>query len=482
LGTLSNIDNHNNVLNNIFSLVTEQIITVGNTLSSLVPPSETTGPFIDSNQRVSIHRFIDENMKTYTGSLLDSNPVSVEDLSILENESPKMYAIIRKINENPNSKHIIYCQSRKINVALAHNLRRFLNYTELFGRDIVNINSQIEEKKYMFLTGQVTKKNTEDDYVKYANNNTEGLLQNNDDDSLKEQMIQHFNVQNPGSGFNVIILNTAAAEGITLKKVHYVHFLQVPSNMSRLYQIIGRAIRNCTHYGLPTEENYVTPILYLTTAPSVPSDDEYTTKILNVVHSIIGLRCRHVNGNIVLPSNREIPIIDIIRDINAKITRNITKYEEIVRENDNNLPYLRLLKEAAIDCDMNSDTTLNCYSKDVTSNPQQDEIYNSNYRRFTTKTAKRKIFRERKAEVTRQLKEMNDMTAAENYQREQERKAEVTRQLKEMNDMTAAEKYQREQDQFQQEINTRYRINRIGNKCPNNYKVDEKNKQWCIRK
>lgn len=226
-----------------------------------------------------------------------SGAAEAADIEYLKNYSCKIYEICQHIRRNPNEKHIIYCETRRVNVILARALRAYCNYEEWYKGSV-----SAGKKGYMFLTGSSVDRNEEEDdvFIKYYAN--EGKLRG--DPVHKEFMIDYFN-GDENKSVNVVILNSAAAEGITLKGVNYVHLLQVPPNMSRLYQIIGRAIRNCTH------ENYqnktVTPILYIATHP----------KILNENNS------------------------------------DITRYTKIVNTNDAILPYLGLLKKTAVDCELN---------------------------------------------------------------------------------------------------------------------------------
>ena len=72
--------------------------------------------------------------------------------------------------------------------------------------------------------------------------------------------------------------------------------------MSKVFQIIGRAIRNCTHQSLDVNERTVTPILYLS------ENDE-------------------------------------------------KKYNDIITVNRGNVPFLDMLKESTIDCLLNNQIT-----------------------------------------------------------------------------------------------------------------------------
>jgi hypothetical protein len=281
----------------------------------------------------NINHFFTNNMTTYRTMV--ENPTgnnAIPSNEDMKSHSIKIYEICKHIRENPNRKHIVYCESRRVNVILARALRKYMNYTEFTGTN-PSINETSSSFMYMFLTGKGSDMEdfnnvpdtTDDDvilentvidgvitpannkppskkatanYIKY----TEGQFRGND--VQKEKMIDAFNAAPIRSKLNVTILNSAAAEGITLKKVNFVHLLQVPANMSRLYQIVGRAIRNCTHTSLDDEDRFVTPILYIATHPQ----------------------------------------------IEPKKNADINKYNKIVRINDNNIPYLNLLKRASIDC------------------------------------------------------------------------------------------------------------------------------------
>ena len=228
---------------------------------------------------------------------------------VLHDYSCKIYEICQTIKQNLKKKHIIYCESRRVNVILARALRAYCNMIEYMGNDVVS-----SENMYMFLTG-VGEDNPEDDIFKYYNN--EGKLRVNP--VKKEEMIDYFNNQDK---IKVVILNSAAAEGITLKQVNFVHLLQVPPNMSRLYQIIGRAIRNCTHKN--AVDKTVKPILYFA-----------------------------------------VPPVGVISFKN----RNIEAYEDIVNKNDTFLPYLKLLKNSSIDCSLTQkikgNEQLKCFEDEI---------------------------------------------------------------------------------------------------------------------
>jgi hypothetical protein len=60
-----------------------------------------------------------------------------------------------------------------------------------------------------------------------------------------------------GSIIKVIIITNAGAEGLDFKNVRQVHILDPWYNLSLLEQIIGRAVRNCSHVDLPFQRRNV---------------------------------------------------------------------------------------------------------------------------------------------------------------------------------------------------------------------------------
>lgn len=303
-----------------------------------LPTAKQEGLFPDATKtqarRTAITDFYNTHLRTYKAMVEPAENNLIPSNDEMRKHSIKIYEICAHIERNKDKKHIIYCESKRVNVILARALRKYMNYRELIGTKQEPMNASTFY--YLFLTGKgsddanvnnpVTIENSAIDGIdvqtKETKQNitfTEGQFRGND--VQKEAMIDLFNSEPLPSQLNVIILNSAAAEGITLKKVNFVHLLQVPANMSRLYQIIGRSIRNCTHSMLAPDDQYVTPILYLATHPSIPEKD---------------------NSDII-------------------------KYESIVRANDKNIPYLYLLKQAAIDCELNrqipGNEGLSCYIK-----------------------------------------------------------------------------------------------------------------------
>ena len=65
-----------------------------------------------------------------------------------------------------------------------------------------------------------------------------------------------------GENVKVVIISVAGAEGLDFKNIRQVHILEPWYNMNLLEQIIGRAIRNCSHKNLPFIRRNVELYLY----------------------------------------------------------------------------------------------------------------------------------------------------------------------------------------------------------------------------
>ena len=78
-----------------------------------------------------------------------------------------------------------------------------------------------------------------------------------------------------GSLIKILFGSPAAKEGISLFRVSQVHILEPYWNMSRIQQIIGRAIRYCSHKDMPLDKRQVDVFIYLATYHTVNTIDEY---------------------------------------------------------------------------------------------------------------------------------------------------------------------------------------------------------------
>lgn len=84
-----------------------------------------------------------------------------------------------------------------------------------------------------------------------------------------------------GENVKVVIISVAGSEGLDFKNIRQVHILEPWYNMNLLEQIIGRAIRNCSHKRLPFSQRNVELYLYgsMLTNPDIEAIDLYLYRL-----------------------------------------------------------------------------------------------------------------------------------------------------------------------------------------------------------
>ena len=90
-----------------------------------------------------------------------------------------------------------------------------------------------------------------------------------------------------GSQIKILLGTPSIKEGVSLLRVEQVHILEPYWNMSRLLQIIGRAIRFCSHKDLPSRKRQVEVFLYLATYPGVQTVDQKIWAMAKRKHMLI---------------------------------------------------------------------------------------------------------------------------------------------------------------------------------------------------
>jgi superfamily II DNA or RNA helicase len=94
---------------------------------------------------------------------------------------------------------------------------------------------------------------------------------------MKEEIKKIFNQKEnkDGSRIKIMLGSPSVKEGVSFKRVRQVHILEPYWNMSRVLQIIGRAIRFCSHRDVPKADRNVEVFLYLATRPGEETIDQY---------------------------------------------------------------------------------------------------------------------------------------------------------------------------------------------------------------
>lgn len=103
-----------------------------------------------------------------------------------------------------------------------------------------------------------------------------GVWSGDESNSVKEILKATFNKSDNynGSKIKILLGTPSIKEGVSLLRVEQVHILEPYWNMSRLKQIIGRAIRFCSHKDLPSKKRQVEIFLYLSVYPGLETVDQ----------------------------------------------------------------------------------------------------------------------------------------------------------------------------------------------------------------
>lgn len=105
-----------------------------------------------------------------------------------------------------------------------------------------NQEGSFKQAKYAMITG--------DKY--YSNNNKQEL------------QISNLVENTHGDYCKVVLISQAGSEGLDFKNLRQVHVLEPWYNLNRIDQVIGRAVRNCSHRSLPLNERNVQIYLHAT--------------------------------------------------------------------------------------------------------------------------------------------------------------------------------------------------------------------------
>lgn len=105
------------------------------------------------------------------------------------------------------------------------------------------------------------------------------LLQMFNDDPDTPQALKHSNLR--GEFIKMITVTQSGAEGISLKNVRHVLILEPFWNMVRMEQVVGRAVRTCSHNSLPAAERTVEVSIFCSVFTPEQLKREFTLRTLD---------------------------------------------------------------------------------------------------------------------------------------------------------------------------------------------------------
>lgn len=290
---------------------------------------------------------------------LDTLYLSPENYLNLKNigkYSPKFKTIIERINLL-NGTALVYSQFRKVEglgiLGLSLKSNGYCEFKIKKHKDEWEIDIAEEDYK-------------KPKYVEFTGNNeqTQVLLKifNSDIDNIPSRIRDKLslisidsNLTNiKGSLIKVLMITQSGAEGISLKNVRQVHIVEPYWNYIRIDQVVGRAVRTCSHVDLPLADRNVKVFIY--NMVFKPSQLEQSFTIKTQDNSLTS------DGHIYGIAKKKATIVNSLLD---------------------------LVKQASVDCALNSKShgNLKCFSfpvnlnsTDLTYKPDmKDELFDYQY-------------------------------------------------------------------------------------------------------
>jgi len=267
----------------------------------------------------------------------------------LKHTSPKFLEIFKKMKDGRHrGLHLLYSNFRNMEgigifslVLKAHGWHRFsiakqdglwkLNMT----KDMFECTKEdgAESKIYAFYTG--TESDDEKEIIRAIYNGNLDLLPP-ECGTLREQLKDIYPNNFYGQLIKVLMITQSGAEGIDLKNTRYVHMMEPYWHPVRNQQVVGRAVRICSHNDLKGGDKNVKAFLYLTSFTEAQLDKN-NTKTAQI------------------STETEISDADKSKVTNKPITTDQYLHEISTRKKNLNTEILNEIKSSSIDCKLFSD-------------------------------------------------------------------------------------------------------------------------------
>jgi hypothetical protein len=280
--------------------------------------------------------------------------------SKLPEYSDKFNKLVKNLEKSKGSA-FIYSQFRALEgigiLSLVLKANGYAQYKIKYDHDlnewIEDIAEEDQDKpKYAFYSG--TEEPEYKHMIKSVFNNELHLLS----PSLRRSMQKHGN-NLYGNVIKVLLATSSAAEGITLANVRQVHVIEPYWNPVRIEQVIGRAIRFKSHSLLPKEEQNVEVFIYIS---------EFDKEVIK-------------NDNAWMRIDKHLTSDEKVYEIASKKKKIIDGF-------------FKMMKEASIDCNLNSEKNdvVDCFTfGDNVSNNEHAFIPNIHYDNRNVKQSKTQI-------------------------------------------------------------------------------------------
>ena len=272
--------------------------------------------------------------------------------------SPKFLRIIENIQDpRHEGLHLVYSQFRTMegigifSLALNHNGFAEFKIKKEPGTNswVIDVREEdMGKPKYALYTGKESKE------VKEIIMN----IYNGFFDLVPAELVSVLKViapnNNMGELIKIFMITASGAEGLDLKNTRYVHLMEPFWNFVRVEQVIGRAVRICSHKNLPEEYRTVEAFIYM----SVFSEDQIQA-VKNKNSKKMG---RTISKDLYVVMTNDESGVDKI-----PITTDQFLYEISMKKEEAISQLVKVIKETSIDCTVypsNQIEGLRCFTPD----------------------------------------------------------------------------------------------------------------------
>lgn len=251
----------------------------------------------------------------------------------LKRFSPKMLEILKSVNKDTWKNQFVYSQYQSLeglglfSAILDHNGWQRFRIKQENGQWTIDETMNTEKPAYAFFIGGTGENDTEREYMRQIFN---GSYEPGFPPSLKTAVESM-----PKKLLCLFMASSAGAEGITLLNVRHVHIMEPHWNPARHEQVIGRAVRICSHARLPMDERTVRVSFYV----SVFSDKD--AKSTEEASNVVAVR----RTDTVMKQYEKDPVEAFLST--DEYLYNLSYEKDVV-----NKRISTLLKQAAVDCEV----------------------------------------------------------------------------------------------------------------------------------
>lgn len=215
-----------------------------------------------------------------TKTLISSDYLNKENLQKIY--SPKYAKMLDDIEESPGTV-LIYSQFRTMEgLGIFSKVLDAQGYKEIVIKhtdggyifdDLSIFDEKYNHKRYVIFSSDRVKTNI----LMNLFNGSFNLLP----DSIKQQLTENSKDQLYGKFVKIMMITQSGAEGISLKNVRRVLIMEYFWNSVRINQVIGRAVRTCSHEMLPESERNVEIFTYIMKFTKAQMEKDFTLRTLD---------------------------------------------------------------------------------------------------------------------------------------------------------------------------------------------------------